>query len=79
MHWLVTFRVGGEVRHLLMKARNVPNIKAVAFSIYTLEHPGKPCPSIARDNVESWLDACGITLLDVQLYQPEIPRKPRHV
>ncbi|MGA4634927.1 hypothetical protein ACPA5B_13710 [Pseudomonas solani] len=75
MQWLITYLIGGETRHLLMRARHVPNLKAVAFSIYTLEFPGQPCPSIARDNVESWLDACGITLQDVQLYQPAPGRR----
>ncbi|BBP83897.1 hypothetical protein PHLH8_35390 [Pseudomonas sp. Pc102] len=71
--WLVTYRMEGEVRQMLMRARNVPNLKAVAFSIYHLEFPDQPCPSTSRDNVESWLGARGITLEDVQLYQP--PRR----
>lgn len=73
--WLITYRMKGEHRQLLMRARNVPNLKAIAFCIYHLEFPDQPCPSTSRDHVESWLEACGITLQDVQLYQPPA-RKP---
>ncbi|MBD9515860.1 MULTISPECIES: hypothetical protein [unclassified Pseudomonas] len=67
MHWLIEYRFNGEDRHLFMRARTLPHIKAVAFSIYVREFPEQPRPLHATAEVESWLGACGITISDVSL------------
>jgi len=67
MQWLIEYRFNGEDRHLLMRARTIPHIKAVAFSIYVREFPEQPRPLHATAEVESWLSACGITIRDVRL------------
>ncbi|MBD9676497.1 hypothetical protein IB274_07290 [Pseudomonas sp. PDM18] len=67
MQWLIEYRFNGEDRHLLMRARTIPHIKAIAFSVYVREFPDQPRPLHANTEVESWLCACGITITDVRL------------
>ncbi|MDN6860870.1 hypothetical protein QO207_30125 [Pseudomonas sp. CAN2814] len=67
MQWLIDYRINGEERSLLMQARSIPHIKAIAFSIYVREFPLQPRPLNSAAEVESWLEACGITISDVRL------------
>ncbi|MGC4009530.1 MAG: hypothetical protein QM805_11410 [Pseudomonas sp.] len=67
MDWLIEYRFNGEDRHLLLRARTIPHIKAIAFSIYVREFPEQPRPPHSSAEVESWLGACGITISDVRL------------
>ncbi|MDH0288216.1 hypothetical protein N7414_03740 [Pseudomonas sp. GD04087] len=67
MQWLIEYRLNGEDRHLLMRSRTIPHLKAIAFSIYVREFPEQPRPQHSSARVESWLGACGITISDVRL------------
>ncbi|MCE4072255.1 MULTISPECIES: hypothetical protein [Pseudomonas] len=67
MQWLIEYQLNGKDRHLLMRARSIPHIKAIAFSIYVREFPEQPRPLHSSAEVESWLGACGITISDVRL------------
>lgn len=67
MQWLIDYRFKDEDRHLLLQARSIPHIKAIAFSIYVREFPDQPRPPHSSAEVESWLEACGIILRDVRV------------
>lgn len=67
MQWLIDYRINGEDRRLLMRARTIPHIKAIAFSVYVREFPQQPRPLNSTEEVETWLAASGITIKDVRL------------
>ena len=70
MHWHVFYRVGGVDRELWMESRDIPHIKAVAFTIFVHEFSMEPSPCEAGADVESWLSVKGVSILDVQLDSP---------
>lgn len=67
MHWHVLYRVGGVDRDLWMDAMDIPHIKAVAFTIFVHEFPLEPSHCATGADVESWLLAKGVTIVDVRL------------
>ncbi|GAC1033056.1 hypothetical protein thsps21_38850 [Pseudomonas sp. No.21] len=79
MEWLISYSFKGEARHMKMNTRDIPNIKAIGFSIYTLEFPGKARPSRSSEAIQDWLTDCGIEVTDVRLLRrsagpgPEAP------
>lgn len=79
MEWLISYRFKGEARHMKMNTRDIPNIKAIGFSIYTLEFPGEKRPSRSSDAIQDWLADCSIEVTDVRLLRrsggpgPEAP------
>ncbi|MBB4820485.1 hypothetical protein HNP29_003880 [Pseudomonas alcaligenes] len=50
-----------------MNTRDIPNIKAIGFSIYTLEFPGEKRPSRSSEAIQDWLADCNIEVTDVRL------------
>lgn len=74
MNWLVTYSRDGEVRTGMLKARFVPHISAVKFTVLAAElglSETPPEPS-GLSNDER-LEQLGIKILDVQL----APRRTR--
>ncbi|MDU9415232.1 RidA family protein [Pseudomonas sp. zfem005] len=69
MDWLITYSLAGERRYTRIATRALPNLKAVAFTVYTLEFPDQPKPSRSSAAVEDWLKGCGIEILDVSPLQ----------
>lgn len=67
MRWHVFYRVGGVDRDLWMESIDIPHIKAVVFTIFVHEFPLEPSPCEPGADVESWLSAKGIIIVDVQL------------
>lgn len=76
MEWLVTYRYRGETRHMRMNTRGLPNIKAIAFSILSLEQPGLPAPSRPIDRIEGWLEELGYVITDIRLLRQRPGQAP---
>ena len=76
MRWHVFYRVGEVDRDLWMESMEIPHIKAVAFTIFVQEFPLEPSPCEIGAEVESWLDAKGVTIVDIGL-EPEAIKAPR--
>ncbi|MBD9481516.1 hypothetical protein IB229_00905 [Pseudomonas sp. PDM14] len=74
MNWLVTYSRDGEVRTGMLKARFVPHISAVKFTVLAAELGQSDAPSepTGLSNDER-LEQLGIKILDVQL----APRRTR--
>jgi ATP-dependent protease ClpP protease subunit len=67
MRWHIFYRVGGNDRDMEMEAAEIPHIKAVAFTVFVHEFPNEPSPCELGADVEAWLAAKGITILDIRL------------
>lgn len=68
MNWLVTYSRDGEVRTGMLKARFVPHISAVKFTVLAAELGQSDSPSEpAGLSNDERLEQLGIKILDVQL------------
>lgn len=74
MDWLVTYSRDGDVRTSMLKARFVPHISAVKFTVLAAElgQADNPPEPSGLSNDER-LEQLGIKILDVQL----APRRAR--
>ncbi|EMV8855446.1 hypothetical protein AADS62_004693 [Escherichia coli] len=67
MQWKIVYLIDGQERQISLQSMDIPHIKAIAFTVYVHEFPGEPRPADADMDVETWLIARGVAILDVQL------------